>query len=335
MSVPLSPTCCNSSFESHVPPMSAPHSWAAFFSPSRHMSAAPIQFFNRLTQQLETEAVYGEAPLRFVYENPLGRLALAALVKRAAFSRWYGSRMDSPASAAKIVPFIEQFGVDVRDFADAPDSYKSFNEFFYRKLKTEARPIAEDEKAVILPADGRHLVIPDISQCRDFWVKGCRFDLSSLLADSSLTSRFEKGSVLISRLCPTDYHRFHFPFGGIAESPRLINGPLYSVSPIALMKRPTIFWENKRYRTRLHTQTLGEIVFLEVGATCVGSVVHTATPGQIVQKGDEKGYFRFGGSSVITLFEAGRVRFSDDLLEHSAEGREVYARMGDIAGHVA
>jgi phosphatidylserine decarboxylase len=295
------------------------------------MPAAPIQFFNRLTQRLETEAVYGEGPLRFVYENPLGQLALHALVKRSMFSAWYGSRMDSPASAAKIAPFIKEFGVDVSEFADPVESYKSFNDFFYRKLKPAARPIVADEDAIALPADGRHLVIPDVSQCRDFLVKGIRFDITALLGDSGLSSRFEKGSVLISRLCPTDYHRFHFPCGGIAESPRQIHGALFSVSPIALMKRPTIFWENKRYVTRMRTQGLGDVVFLEIGATCVGSVVHTSTPGQIICKGDEKGYFRFGGSCVITLFEPGRVRFSADLLEHSAAGREVYARMGDEA----
>ncbi len=295
------------------------------------MPAAPIQFFNRLTQRLETEAVYGEGPLRFVYENPLGQLALHALVKRSFFSAWYGSRMDSPASAAKIAPFIKEYGVDVSEFADPVESYKSFNDFFYRKLKPAARPIVADEDAIALPADGRHLVIPDVSQCRDFLVKGIRFDITALLGDSGLSSRFEKGSVLISRLCPTDYHRFHFPCGGIAESPRKIHGSLFSVSPIALMKRPTIFWENKRYVTRMRTQGLGDVVFLEVGATCVGSVVHTSTPGQIICKGDEKGYFRFGGSCVITLFEPGRVRFSADLLEHSAAGREIYARMGDEA----
>lgn len=302
-----------------------------FFEKPPPMPAAPIQFFNRLTQRLETEAVYGEGPLRFVYENPLGQLALHALVKRSMFSAWYGSRMDSPASAAKIAPFIKEYGVDVSEFADPMEGYKSFNDFFYRKLKPAARPIVADEDAIALPADGRHLVIPDVSQCRDFLVKGIRFDITALLGDSGLSSRFEKGSVLISRLCPTDYHRFHFPCGGIAESPRKIHGALFSVSPIALMKRPTIFWENKRYVTRMRTQGLGDVVFLEVGATCVGSVVHTSTPGQIICKGDEKGYFRFGGSCVITLFEPGRVRFSADLLEHSAAGREVYARMGDEA----
>lgn len=296
------------------------------------MPPAPIQFFNRLTQQIETESVYGEKPLRFVYENPLGLLPLHALVKRALFSKWYGARMDSAASAAQIAPFIQEFDVDVSEFADSVESFKSFNDFFYRKLKPQARPIAQDEKAVILPADGRHLVIPDVSQCRDFLVKGIRFDITALLGDSGIAARFDKGSLIISRLCPTDYHRFHFPVSGFNGTPRLIEGPLYSVSPIALMKRPSILWENKRYLTRIRTDHMGEVAFLEVGATCVGSVVHTSRPMQFMAKGAEKGYFRFGGSCVITVFEPGKVRFSNDLLEHSAAGREVYARMGDVAG---
>lgn len=296
------------------------------------MPPAPIQFFNRLTQQIETESVYGEKPLRFVYENPLGLLPLHALVKRALFSKWYGARMDSAASAAQIAPFIQEFDVDVSEFADSVESFKSFNDFFYRKLKPQARPIAQDEKAVILPADGRHLVIPDVSQCRDFLVKGIRFDITALLGDSGIAARFDKGSLIISRLCPTDYHRFHFPVSGFNGTPRLIEGPLYSVSPIALMKRPSILWENKRYLTRIRTDHMGEVAFLEVGATCVGSVVHTSRPMQFMAKGAEKGYFRFGGSCVITVFEPGKVRFSDDLLEHSAAGHEVYARMGDVAG---
>lgn len=299
------------------------------------MSATPIQYYNRLTQRLETEAVYGEGPLRFVYENPWGKIALHVLVKRAMFSDWYGRQMDDPKSAAKIRPFIEKFGVDETEFAEPVTSYQSFNDFFYRKLKPTARPIVADPASVALPADGRHFVIPDVSECRDFFVKGVPFDLSALLADAALAERFEKGSVLISRLCPTDYHRFHFPCGGTADAPRLIHGPLYSVSPIAFLKRPSIFWENKRYVTRLSTGPFGQVLLLEVGATCVGSVVHTSAPDRPVLKGDEKGYFRFGGSCFITIFEPGRIRFADDLLEHSAQGREVYARMGDLAAREA
>jgi phosphatidylserine decarboxylase len=295
------------------------------------MPAKPITFYNRLTRRIETEAVYGEGFLRFTYESNLGALPLHALVKKAAFSRWYGRRMDAPASRAKIAPFLETYGVDVSEFADAQDSFRTFNEFFYRKLKPRARPIAPGENDIVFPADGRHIVLPDIAACDDFFIKGTRFDLVTLLRDAALAERFASGSMLISRLCPVDYHRFHFPCAGTPASSYLINGPLYSVSPIALRKRPSIPWENKREITLLRTTKLGDVLLLEVGATCVGSIVQTFEPGSSIAKGDEKGYFRFGGSCVITIFEPGRIRFADDLIEHSKAGREVYARMGDVA----
>lgn len=299
------------------------------------MPAEPITFFNRLTQRTETEAVYGEGFLRFTYETVPGLLPLHALVKRAAFSRWYGNRMDAPASRAKIAPFLATYGVDTSEFADAPDSFRTFNEFFYRKLKPNARPIAPGANEVAFPADGRHLVLPDIAACDSFFIKGVRFDLTALLGDAAQAGRYEHGSLLISRLCPVDYHRFHFPCSGTPGEAKQINGPLYSVSPIALRKRPSILWENKREITVLRTESFGEVLLLEIGATCVGSIVQTFTPGKAVTKGDEKGYFRFGGSCFITIFEPGRIRFSEDLLEHSKAGREVYARMGDLAAVAA
>lgn len=293
--------------------------------------ADPIQFYNRQTRSLETESVYGEGPLRFVYENPAGRLALHALVKRRLFSRFYGWRMDQPSSRAKVGPFIEQFGVDAAEFAEPVENYRTFNEFFYRRLKSGARPLAAGDDTLVFPADGRHLAIPDLATCTNFWVKGVRFDLAALLDDAGLAREFDGGAALISRLCPVDYHRFHFPCAGTPDTPRQINGPLYSVSPIALLRRPSILWENLRWVTRLDSPRFGRVLLLEIGATCVGGVVHTATPGRAVAKGEEKGYFRFGGSCCITLFERGRVRFADDLLEHGAQGREVYARMGEAA----
>ncbi|MEZ5385325.1 MAG: phosphatidylserine decarboxylase [Prosthecobacter sp.] len=294
------------------------------------MPAKPITFFNRLTQRIETEAVYGEGFLRFAYENPFGGIPLHSLVKRAAFSNWYGRRMDAPASRSKIAPFLQTYDVDTGEFADAPDSFRTFNEFFYRKLRPQARPISAGESEVVFPADGRHLVLPDIAACGDFFIKGIRFDLAALLDDAQLAQRFAHGGMLISRLCPVDYHRFHFPFAGVPGAARRINGPLYSVSPIALRKRPSILWENKREITVLKTPQLGDLLLLEVGATCVGSIVQTFTPDSLVAKGDEKGYFRFGGSCFITIFEPGKIRFSDDLIENSKAGREVYARMGDV-----
>ena len=291
-----------------------------------------IVFFNRHTRQLDTEAVYGESFLRWVYENPLGRVALHTLVKRAAFSRWYGWRMDRPVSAQKIAPFIASYGLDPGSFADPVASFRSFNDFFYRKLKPSARPIHAEAHSIVFPADGRHLFIEDIAECNSVFVKGTRFDLVALLGSADLARRFAHGSILISRLCPVDYHRFHFPCAGTPGGSVLLNGPLYSVSPIALKQRPSILWENKRYLTRITTPALGEVLFLEIGATCVGTVVHTSSPRQPVAKGDEKGYFRFGGSCVITVYEPGRATWDADLVEHGKEGREVYAWMGERCG---
>lgn len=295
---------------------------------------SPIQFLNRHTGAIETEAVYGEGFLRFVYENPLGALPLHALVKRGFFSRWYGWRMDQPSSRARVSCFIERYGVDWSEFEKSPGEFTSFNDFFARKLKPGARPIDARDDAIVFPADGRHLAISDATVGGDFFVKGVRFDVAALLGDAELAARFAKGSVLISRLCPLDYHRFHFSCDGTPGALRLINGPLYSVSPIALRRRPTILWENKRFIAVLKTESLGDVLLLEIGATCVGSVTQTYAPGKAVRKGDEKGFFRFGGSSFITIFEPGRVRFADDLLEHSAAGREVYAKMGEAAAFI-
>ena len=297
------------------------------------MPIQPIEFYNRLTARLETEQIYGESFLRFIYENPFGALPLHALVKRRLFSSWYGHRMNAAPSRGKVAPFIQRYGIDVTELADTPGSYATFNEFFCRKLKPAARPIAPGFHEVAFPADGRHLVLPDIAACDAFFVKGIRFDLGALLQDESLTERFVHGSMLISRLCPVDYHRFHFPLGGMPSSTKRVTGPLYSVSPIALRRRPSILWENQREITMLRTESHGDVLLLEIGATCVGSIVQSYAQGQRVVKGDEKGYFRFGGSCCITLFEAGRIRFAEDLLQQSAAGRELYARMGDVAAY--
>nr|WP_226895628.1 phosphatidylserine decarboxylase [Luteolibacter marinus] len=234
--------------------------------------------------------------------------------------------MDDPATRAKIAPFIAKYGLDPAEFADSPESYASFNEFFYRKLKPEARPIA-DAKAVF-PADGRHLGFQKASGIEGVFVKGQKFDLGRLLGDDSLASRYADGSLVLSRLCPVDYHRFHFPATGTPGEVKLLNGPLFSVSPIALRRNLGYLWENKRTLTKLTTSAIGTVLLLEIGATCVGSILQTFTPGQPVQKGDEKGYFAFGGSSTITIFEPGAVTLAEDLVKWSSEQTELYAKVG-------
>jgi phosphatidylserine decarboxylase len=296
------------------------------------MAADSIQFFNRYTGRLETETIYGEGFLRWTYGNPLGRLALHAMVKRSLFSRWYGWRMNAARSRTKVGPFLAQYAVDPDEFADAPESYRTFNEFFYRKLKPSARPIDSDPNAAVFPADGRHLGFQDVSKMDGIFVKGAVIDLDKLLGDAALAARFRDGTLVLSRLCPVDYHRYHFPVAGVPAAPHLINGLLYSVSPIALRQNIHIFSENKRAVTRIESAEFGTVLMLEVGATCVGSFEYTFTPGQPVAKGAEKGFFQFGGSSTITIFERGRVRLAEDLLQHSARRVELYARMGDRLG---
>jgi len=290
-----------------------------------------IQYFNRYTGKVETEDIYGGGFLRWTYGHPLGRLSLHTLVKRAAFSRWYGWRMDRPHSREKVLPFIEKFGLDAAEFADSPECYQTFNEFFYRKLKPEARPIAKDPNAAVFPADARHLGFQNISKIEGIFVKGAVFDLATLLQDETLAKRYHEGAIVLSRLCPVDYHRFHFPVGGIAGTPKQINGPLYSVNPIALRQNIRIFSSNKRAITEIDSPEFGKVLMLEIGATCVGSFEYTYKPG-VVEKGSEKGFFKFGGSSTITIFEPNRVSLAADLLEKSNQGMELYARIGDVMG---
>ncbi len=292
----------------------------------------PIRYYNRHSGTLETEQVYGESFLRWSYGNPLGAISLNAFVKRPFFSKWYGRKMSTPQSAARVAPFIQTYGLDPSDFADSPDSYRSFNEFFYRKLKPSARPIDADPASVTFPADGRHLGFQDASAIRGVFVKGQKFDLAALLGDTQLAARYAGGALVLSRLCPVDYHRFHFPVAGVPGETQLIKGPLFSVNPIALRQRLSYLWTNKRTVTKVQTERLGVVICMEIGATCVGTICQTFTPGQPVAKGAEKGYFAFGGSSTLTLFEPGRVNLDRDLLEHSARQTELYARIGSRMG---
>jgi len=292
----------------------------------------PIQYYNRHTRKLETEQVYGEGFLRWIYGSPLGKAALHTLVKRRAFSAWYGRRMSTPTSAKKIAPFIENYALDPEDFADPPESFASFNEFFFRRLKPQARPILDDPAAVVFPADGRHLGFQRALDIDSVFVKGQCFDLAKLLGDADLAARFAEGPVVLSRLCPVDYHRFHFPLAGTPGDSRIIPGPLFSVSPVALREKLEYLWTNKRAVTLLDGGLFGTVAIIEIGATCVGSIRQTYAPGKAVEKGEEKGFFEFGGSSTITLFEPERVHLAQDLLEQSSRHTELYAQVGTLMG---
>ena len=303
------------------------------------MAKPLIRYYNRYTRQIEAESVYGEGWLKFAYNNPAGRLMVWSLARRALFSQFYGAKMNNPVSALRILPFIAKYNINSDEFAKSPFDYKTFNEFFFRALKPEARPIAAGDNVAVFPADGRHLAFQDVTTAPGFYVKGATFTLAELLGEAklpdaqrTLAHSFERGAMLISRLCPVDYHRFHFPVAGTPRESRRIDGWLYSVSPVALRRNLRYLVANKREVTVIDSPEWGQVAMVEVGATNVGSIRQTFTPGKPVGKGEEKGTFAFGGSCVITIFQQGKIAFDKDILEQSAQHVETFAKMGDRLG---
>jgi len=296
-----------------------------------------IHYLERSTGKVKQEHVYGKFFIEALYGSSffsaLFSLIFLPLIARFPFfSLLYGRRQKNAKSQKKVAPFIKMFKVDASEFAKPVESFTSFNDFFIRKLKPSCRPITKGEHIAVLPADGRHLFYPSIGEAEGFYVKGKKFDLERLLQDEFLFDIYKRGSLVISRLCPTDYHRFHFPCECIPTQAKLMNGPLYSVNPIALRKNIMILNENKRMLTQLKTKTFGNILFIEVGATFVGAVKQTYTPQSLCKKGQEKGYFEFGGSCILMLFAPGAIVFDDDLVASSKKQVEIKAKMGEQFG---
>jgi phosphatidylserine decarboxylase len=292
----------------------------------------PIRVKRRSDGTFFEEKVLGGGAVEWAYSTTSGRIFLAAVGKHRWFSVLYGAWLGSRFTRGKIKPFVRDFAIDMEEAVVPEGGFRSFNDFFIRALKPGARPMPEDQKAAILPADGRHLVYPDISAADGFVVKGQRFTPSELLGDEALGRRYEGGCLVICRLCPVDYHRFHFPCSGIAGEAVIINGPLYSVSPIALRRNVRYLAENKRARTLLESDHFGTVAIVEIGATMVGSIRQTYRSGTRVERGQEKGWFEFGGSSCALLFERGRLLPDADLVEAGVTHTEVYDRMGGRLG---
>lgn len=291
-----------------------------------------MKYFNRYSQQIEEEKVPGENGLHFLYETGLGKCFLNLLIKKPWFSRLAAVWANSKCSKRSIDRFIHKYHVDMGPF-EARD-YLHFNDFFYRKLKKDQRPISQEPNAVCFPAEGRHLGFQSIQDGQTFFVKGKAFNLVQLLGNEEIAKRFQGGTCIISRLCPIDYHRFHFCCSGVPQEAYAIPGPLYSVQPIALQKSCRIFEENKRFVTLLQSEQLGWVASIEVGATFIGSIQQTYTSNTPVQMGDEKGYFLFGGSTVITFFEPGKVQLADDLLHYTRKRLELFAHVRDFMGKI-
>ena len=289
------------------------------------MQRDPILVVDRETGETFEEVVLGEKWIRWAYQNASAKPVEKLLFRSALISRIMGAWFDSRLSRGKISAVVDELSIDMKEATQAVETYKNFNDFFARNLKPEARPFDPDPKQVVSPADGRVLVFPELAEDVFVPVKGHPMSVRSMLPQ--IGERFIGGALAIVRLCPADYHRYHFPASGRITAAQDLSGALHSVNPIALGAGPDVFGENKRSWTLIETDMIGTYAFVEVGAFGVGSIVNTRTSGA-VEKMDEKGYFKFGGSTVVVVFEPGRVQFSDDLVANSAKGRETLVKVG-------
>lgn len=285
--------------------------------------------YDREKKKKIAEKVYFESALKFLYsENIISKGFLFLFTRFSFLSKFYGFINSKKPSKYKIKPFIKHFHIDAREFSKKTKDFKSFNDFFIRKLKKDARPIDLTEDTLIFPCDGRFLAYSNISDLDNFSIKNQKFNLREFLKDEKLTKKYSTGSMLLCRLAPDDYHRFHFPVDCTPVGAKLINGHLYSVNPIALKKNIKILSENKRMITLLQTEKFSDILYIEIGATNVGTINQTFFPNTEYKKGEEKGYFSLGGSSIILLFEKNKIKFDEDLIEMTKQNIETKAKFG-------
>jgi phosphatidylserine decarboxylase len=299
-------------------------------------SAAPakitsLRYRDRRTGRIVAEQVPGERALRWLYGTSLGRAFFRLALDGPLCSSLYGWWQKGRWTRRKIYSFVEQYRIDQGEFELPLDQYRTFNDFFTRRLRNGARPFAPDPYLLCCPADGKVLVYPCLEHNTRLPVKSCAISPASLLAGSGDPALYQGGAALVVRLAPYDYHRFHFPDAGRAGPARQVAGHYHSVNPLALARVPEVFHLNKRAVTCLDAAHFGPLAYVEIGALNVASIVQTYAPGP-VERGQEKGFFQFGGSTLVLLFAPGMVRFDDDLLADSAQGLEVHVRTGERIG---
>ncbi|HZF38554.1 MAG TPA: phosphatidylserine decarboxylase [Blastocatellia bacterium] len=295
----------------------------------------PILLYNRKTGSLEEEAVFEKELMEFLYGSRLGFFITELLFKHRWATELYARLQHGPGSKSKISKFVESHGVNIDELDRPIESFKSFNEFFIRRLKASARPIDRDPANLISIADCRLSVYP-IREDAVYPVKAGSFTIARLLGDEEIAAGYAAsyigGLCLIFRLAPVDYHRFGY-VDDCEQSPvEAINGFYRSVHPLSLRRMKAVFTENRRESCVLKTANFGEVVHVDVGATGVGRIVQNYPGGGRFARGEEKGYFEFGGSTVILLLKPGAAKIDDDIVEYSGRGIETIVRYGEKIG---
>lgn len=234
-----------------------------------------------------------------------------------------GRRYDSPNSVRDIPAFIKFHKIQLHEVWKPLSSFKTFNEFFYRKLRPGSRPpdSLEDPTVAVSPADSRMIAFETVNDAARIWVKGMEFSLKKLLGQED-AQQFEGGSLAIFRLAPQDYHRFHSPVDGTVTKIQHIAGQYYTVNPMAIRTTIDVFGENARTVVWMDSKEFGQVAVVCVGAMLVGSIIITAKEGIELKRTDEMGYFAFGGSTLIVVFQKDKMAFDHDLLNNSDKAVE-------------
>lgn len=264
--------------------------------------------------------------LNHMYGTAAGRLAVRCLV-RPWVSKLGGKILNTGLSRILIPPFIKKHKIDLDDFIGAP--YRSYNDFFMRRIKPERRPVDMEASHFVSPCDSRLTVYP-ISPSGKFMIKNTVYTMASLTRSRKIAAHYNGGYAMVFRLCVEDYHRYCFPCDGRTSSSFKIPGIFHTVNPAANDRYP-IYKENTREFTFLQSEQFGTLLMMEVGALFVGKIVNEPVSGS-VNKGEEKGHFEFGGSTIIICAEKNQILPDADLLRNSCLGIETLVKYGEKIG---
>jgi phosphatidylserine decarboxylase len=290
-----------------------------------------IIYRDRKTGHLLTEKLLFSRLQKAMAKSALVRFFLDLFLNTPFFCWFIGKWQDRSASRQNIESFVKKHNINTREIEFPLSQYKNFNDFFSRKLKQGMRPFEPDPNVFCAPSDGKVMVYAQLEQRTRLPIKGSYIDIVSLLTSETRAYSYHGGSALVVRLAPYDYHRFHFPVSGTAPETQSIGGRYYPVNPLALVLKPDLFVHNKRAVTFFNTELFGKIAYIEVSGFAVGRLIQTYQPGP-VKRGQEKGYFQFGGSTLVLLFEPDVILFDDDLIQHTADGMEVQVQAGTRIG---
>lgn len=260
--------------------------------------------------------------LKFLYKNPIGRIILK-LLTAVWISKLCGIFLDSRLSKFLIKSFVTKNNINLDDFES--DNFQCFNDCFCRKIKDGKRQINADDNVLISPCDGL-LSAYKINDNTVIPVKQSSYSISSLLQNNTLAQEYNNGICLVFRLCVNHYHRYSYPVDGLKSDNHFIKGKLHTVRPIALEASP-VFTQNCREYTIIETEKFGKVLQMEVGAMLVGKIKNHHQK-QSVKKGQEKGMFLYGGSTIILLLQADKANISQEFFTNTANGIETPILLG-------